>query len=68
MNEFTKAIWPAAYSYQLTCRSIKVNQTKFPIPDWVMLAKAGDVFRVDGWYDSSHKKFIEEVLAAADKL
>ena len=33
-----------------------------------VLAKAGDVFRVDGWYDSAHNKFIEEVLAAAEKL
>jgi hypothetical protein len=33
-----------------------------------VLAKAGDVFRVDGWYDSTHNGFMEKVLAAADKL
>jgi len=39
-----------------------------PLSTRAVLAKAGDVFRVDGWYDSAHNKFIEEVLAAADAL
>jgi hypothetical protein len=66
VSEFTKVIWPAAYNYQLM--QVKVNLTKYPVRDWAVLAKAGDVFRVDGWYDSAHNKFIEEVLAAAEKL
>jgi hypothetical protein len=66
VSEFTKVIWPSAYNYQLM--QVNVNQTKYPVADWAVLAKAGDVFRVDGWYDSAHNRFIEEVLAAADKL
>lgn len=45
-----------------------MNVTRYPVSDWAVLAKEGDVFRVDGWYDSAHNKFIEEVLAAADEL
>ena len=66
VSDFTKVIWPAAYNYQLM--QANVNQTKYPVHDWAMLAKEGDVFRVDGWYDSAHNEFIEEVLAAASKL
>jgi hypothetical protein len=66
VSEFTKVIWPAAYNYQLM--QVNVNQTKYPVHDWAVLAKAGDVFRVDGWYDSAHNRFIEEVLAAAKEL
>jgi hypothetical protein len=47
---------------------VNVNETEHPVSGWAELAKAGDVFRVDGWYDSAHNKFIEQVLAAADEL
>eukprot|EP00035_Acanthoeca_spectabilis_P019240 m.417778 g.417778 ORF g.417778 m.417778 type:complete len:613 (-) comp16834_c0_seq42:205-2043(-) len=66
VNEYTKVIWPTAYNYQLM--QVNVNVTRYPVSDWAVLAKEGDVFRVDGWYDSAHNKFIEEVLAAADEL
>ena len=42
-----------------------INETKTPVSAWVPLAKEGDVFRVDAWYDSPTNAFIEKVLAAA---
>eukprot|EP00040_Diaphanoeca_grandis_P023508 m.128018 g.128018 ORF g.128018 m.128018 type:complete len:633 (+) comp29309_c0_seq2:121-2019(+) len=65
VGQFIKAIWPQAYNYQLM--QFSVNETRTPVSDWVPLAKQGDVFRVDGWYDSEHNAFIERVLTAAEK-
>jgi hypothetical protein len=65
-NPYTKIIWPQAYNYQLM--QVNVNETEHPVSEWAVLAKAGDVFRVDGWYDSAHNKFIEQVLAAVGSI
>ena len=51
------------YNYQLM--QMDINETKTPVSAWVPLAKEGDVFRVDAWYDSPTNAFIEKVLAAA---
>lgn len=64
VNPFTKVIWPKAYNYQLM--QVDVDETRYPVSAWVPLAQQGDVFRIDGSYDSSKNKFIEQVLAAAE--
>ena len=65
VSPFIKVMWPQAYNYQLM--QFDVNVTRTPVSAWVPLAKQGDIFRVDGWYDSAKNKFIEAVLAAADE-
>jgi len=63
VDPYVKAIWPEAYNYQLL--QMAINETRTPVSDWVPLAKEGDVFRVDAWYDSETNAFVEKVLAAA---
>lgn len=65
-NPYMKMIWPQAYNYQLMQKD--VNETRTPVSAWAVLAKQGDIFRVDGSYDSAKNKFIEKVLAAADEM
>jgi len=63
VNPAAKVIWPRAFNYQLM--QMNVNTTTAPFERWVELAREGDVFRVDAWYNSSTNVFVKQVLDAA---